>query len=217
MSAKVSTALKRLQAILPLKANQNSCSSDVKQLHQAILKSFIEKGRVLNNKEMFRITEHYQDALLTLQKKDLIVLDGSLNIIGAYPLTTEKREHEVHVNGFSLNAMCALDALSVSSLFKLKTVVSSACRMTQTKIYIEQDLGAVTNLTDSSDIHIGISWSAASSDSCCANNLCLEMLFLINTSIAQNWLSEDKNNREIFTLSESVEFGSLFFDPLLHA
>jgi len=161
------------------------------------------------------IANDLDTALLTLQQKDLIVIDEKNKVIGAYPLTMDNREHKILYQTSTTLAMCALDALSVSSLFQVDTVIRSLCRVTQQKIHITQNNRRVTNLIDSSDIHVGIAWSAASTDSCCANNLCLEMLFLINSSTANEWLRHDSNNREIFTLSESIEFGALFFNPLL--
>ena len=41
--------------------------------------------------------------------------------LGAYPLTMEKREYAVQVNNHTVYAMCALDALAVSTMFKLDT------------------------------------------------------------------------------------------------
>jgi mercuric reductase len=215
MSQKVDKALLHLQSILPLKSHQDNCSKESKRLHQAILRSFIEKGRVLNTNEMKPLTSNVVASLISLQEQDLVVLDTNHHIIGAYPLTMEKREHKIQVDKFLLHAMCALDALSVSSLFQVDTVISSVCRVTQSKIHIKQSNGLVQNMKQASDIHVGIAWSAASTDSCCANNLCMEMLFLINTPVAQQWLADDENGREIFALADSVEFGGLFFNPLL--
>jgi len=41
------------------------------------------------------------------------------------------------------------------------------------------------------------------------------MLFLRDGEIAQRWLEEDPDNREIFSLQEAVEFGNRFFAPLM--
>ncbi len=216
MSSKVLNALKRLQRILPLTNNQQSCSTHVKLLHQEILYSFIKTGTAIKKDDMMSLVDDIESTLYDLKQKDLVVFNDQMEVIGAYPFTIENREHKINVNGYCLNAMCALDALSVSSMFQLNTVILSLCRVTQAKIHIEQHKGKVINTEQTKGIHIGITWSAASSDVCCANNLCLEILFLISPSIANEWLSQDKLNREIFTLSEAIDFGSLFFDPLLN-
>jgi len=66
-----------------------------------------------------------------------------------------------------------------------------------------------------SDTHFGIIWGAAAGNSCCADSLCMEMMFLRDSEIAQRWLADDPDNRELFTLPEAIEFGGRFFAPLL--
>jgi hypothetical protein len=43
----------------------------------------------------------------------------------------------------------------------------------------------------------------------------MEMIFLRDKSIAEQWTADDPENRESFNLSESIEFASCFFMPLL--
>ena len=215
MPSKVFNALHRLGCILPLAVNQQLCSDNIKLLHQAILYSFIKTGDVLQRDKMCSIVDDVDSALLFLKQKNLVVFDEHLQIVGAYPFTTEDREHKLKVNGFSLNAMCALDAISVSSMFQVKTVVSSFCRVTQSKIHIELDKGKLTNQQQAKDIHIAINWSAASGEACCADSLCLEMLFLIDFDTAQHWLTLNPNDSQVFTLDESLELAGLLFNPLV--
>ena len=51
---------------------------------------------------------------------------------------------------------------------------------------------------------------AASGDACCADSLCMEMMYLRDGEIAHQWHSGDPGNRECFTLQEAVEFGARF-------
>lgn len=111
--------------------------------------------------------------------------------------------------------MCALDALAVSPMFRMKTQITSQCRITGDRISIHLSGWAIENLDDVSDIHFGIIWEAAHADSCCADSLCLEMMFLRDSGIAEQWLADDPDNREVFTLQEAVEFGGQFFAPLV--
>ena len=48
MSEKVKTALARLISILPLEEKQESCGAEIKILHQQVLRSFVEWGRILS-------------------------------------------------------------------------------------------------------------------------------------------------------------------------
>jgi mercuric reductase len=73
----------------------------------------------------------------------------------------------------------------------------------------------IENRDAAGDIHFGILWGAATADSCCADSLCMEMMFLRDSEIASRWLAREPDNREIFTLPEAIEFGSRFFVPLI--
>lgn len=74
---------------------------------------------------------------------------------------------------------------------------------------------ASENPDETGDTHIGIIRGAATADSCCADSLCMQMMFLRDSKTAQQWLADDQDNREVFTLQEAAEFGSRFFVPLM--
>jgi mercuric reductase len=215
MSAKVEKALDRLIGVLPLKAKQESCAPEIKALHQKVLRSFVEKGRILTKEEMSEHVGNVEEAVNILQNNDMVVFSCSGQPVGAYPFTMEDREHKISVNGHTVNAMCALDALAVSSMFDLKTEISSKCRATGAPVFIVQTGKTIENKEEAANIHFGIIWKAASSCSCCANSLCMEMMFLKDKQIAEAWLAEDSGNRETFTLQEAVDFGTQFFVPLM--
>jgi hypothetical protein len=44
----------------------------------------------------------------------------------------------------------------------------------------------------------------------------MEMMFLRDSEIAQRWLADDSDNREVFNLQQAIEFGGRFFSPLLN-
>ena len=215
MATKVDTALDRLTGILPLKVRQEDCSPQIKELHQQILRSFVTQGRILTRDEMAEHVSNLEEAVAALQDSDLVVFSASGEPVGAYPFTMEEREHKVHVNGHRVHAMCALDALAVSPLFGMKTHISSICRVTGDPVSIEQSGTTIENQDAAAGIHVGITWGAASGDACCADSLCMEMMYLRDDEVARRWLAEDPDNREIFTLQEAVEFGARFFVPLM--
>jgi hypothetical protein len=140
------------------------------------------------------------------------VLDSQGNPAGAYPFTSHAREHKVHINGVTVDCMCALDALAVSPMINTPTVIDSECRVTGDKIYIEQSDTTFTNGT--LEAWFGINWGAAAKDTVCAESLCLEMMFLANEAIASQWLAESPDTREIFDLQSAVAFAAAFFVPL---
>lgn len=215
MNAKLDSALNRLASILPLKERQSECANQVRELHQRILRSFVERGRILTREEMGRYVDDIEAAVKALADKEMVVFSADGTLVGAYPFTMEAREHVVQVNGHRVHAMCALDALAVAPMFGVETRVSSRCRVTGEPVEIRQSGKSILDTKEAGDVHFGIIWGAASSESSCANSLCLEMLFLKNGAIARQWLMDGPDNREVFTLDEAAEFGERFFAPCL--
>lgn len=215
MNTKLEKALIRLNNILPLKQRQDECGEQIKELHQQLLRSFVDRGRMLTRQEMEQHVSDLEDAIKMLREGDMVVFSDDGNPVGAYPFTTEAREHSVWVNGHQVYAMCALDALAVSPMFGMETQIASRCRITGEAVNIRQSGKTILNPDETSEIHFGIIWAAVNTDACCADSLCMEMIFLKDSKIAQRWLAQDPDNREVFTLQEAVEFGARFFVPLI--
>ena len=215
MSDKLENALKRLNSILPLKENQERCDPQVKELHQQMLRSFVNKGRILSRDEMAQWVSNVSEAADVLSKRDMVTFSESGEPVGAYPFTMSEREHTVHVNGHQVHAMCALDALAIAPMFEETTRITSQCRVTGDPVKIQMLGETIQNLDEVRDVRFGIVWGAADADSCCADSLCMEMIFLRDNETAQNWLADGSGGREVFTLQEAVQFASRFFVPLL--
>ena len=105
MTAKLEKALNRLKSILPLKDRQDACSKQIKELHQQVLRSFVDKGRILTREEMGQHVSNLEDAISVLKEKDMVVFSDDGNPVGAYPFTMEEREHVVRVRGHQVHAM----------------------------------------------------------------------------------------------------------------
>ena len=215
MPEKLENALNHLNQILPLQERQGMCSPEIKLLHQEVLRSFVINGRSLTRVEMAQQVSNIDEAVTILQSNDMVVFAADGEPIGAYPFTMEEREHKIQVNGYQVHAMCALDALAVSPMFGLDTEIRSRCRVTGELVYIQQSGTTIENMDEAGGICFGIVWGAADGGSCCADSLCMEMIFLRDGAVAAQWLAEDAENREIFTLAESVEFAERFFVPLV--
>jgi mercuric reductase len=215
MHKKLEKALERLKGILPLKQKQEECSEQIRELHQQILRSFVSRGRILTREEMAPYVSNLEEAIDVLRASDMVVFSQNGDPVGAYPFTMEEREHKVEVNGHQVYAMCALDALAVSPMFAMKTQITSQCRVTGDPVILHQSGKTIENLDEAGDIHFGIVWGAADTESSCAVSLCTEMIFLRDSKIAQQWLMDDPGNREVFSLQEAIEFASRFFVPLM--
>lgn len=212
MNTEVSTALKRLDSILPLVDGLKSLSNEDAALYCKLLNSYVQQGRTLSRDEVAELVSDADQSLANIVDSKLIVLDADGNPAGAYPFTSEEREHKVHINGVTAHCMCALDALSVSCMFNTSTVIDSQCRVTGEPIHIEQNGTSFSGGT--LDAWFGINWGAAATDTVCAASLCMEMMFLANEAVARDWLAESPDTREIFDLPLAVEFAAGFFVPL---
>lgn len=212
---KIQAGLKQLNQILPLKANQRSLSSELIQLHRDILHAYIEKGRTLSKAELALKVDDIDTAIKLLQDKDLVVFASSGEPIGAYPFTMEEREHQVIINSHKIHSMCAMDALSISPMFNTPLEIHSQCRISGAAIKIVQDGFKILNEDDLGETVFAINWNAASANTCCADSLCTEMIFIQGHTTAQKWLHEDLQNRQVYTLSEAIYFGAGFFVPLV--
>jgi mercuric reductase len=215
MDDKLENALKRLQTILPLKASQDECGPELKRLHRQLLRSFVDNGRILSRQEMAQWVSDVPKAADELSKRDMVTFSASGEPEGAYPFTMSEREHKVQVNGHQLHAMCALDALAVAPMFDETTRVSSQCRVTGAPVVINMSGETIQNSDEMGDIRFGIAWGAADEGACCADSLCMEMIFIRDEETAQQWLADAVGDKEVFTLQEAVQFASRFFVPLL--
>jgi len=215
MNTKVTKAVDRLNKILPLAERQKRLSRETADIYQMILKSYIDIGRTLNKAEIAEHATDIDDVINTLRSNDMVVFDSNDEPVGAYPFTMEQREHRIKVNGNTVHSMCALDALAISPMYNLKTHIDSKCHVTGDSISIDQLDKEVINKKEKKGEHFGINWNSATNN-CCATSLCTEMIFLKDKKIADTWLSDELENREIFNIDDAIEFASRFFSPLVY-
>jgi len=212
---RIAAALARLNTVLPLAQRQGECSAQGRDLHQRILRSFVSKGRILSAEEMAQYVDDLDEAVGQLRARELVTFSASGVAVGAYPFTSEDREHKVWINGRWVNAMCALDALAISPMFGERVRISSRCRISGDPVEIRQSGMIIENPQAAADVRLGIDWGAWDTNACCADSLCLEMMYLRDGGIARQWLAADDENREVFALPEAVELASRFFVPLV--
>ena len=211
----INAALERLNSLLPLKERQDRLDPALRNLHRAILDGFFLDGKPLSPEQLAAQlgNDTVDSALQQLAAADLVVLTPDRQqLVGAYPFTAEERVHRVLINGHTVHAMCALDALSVAPMFNTATRVDSRCHVTDTPIEIHmQGTDLLSALP--ADPYVGIRWKATSG--CAARTLCMDMLFLRDRETAVAWQQEDSANMSIFDLPTAVAFGAAFFMPLL--
>jgi mercuric reductase len=224
-------SLTHLQTLLPLEKRQRALAPPLRMVHRAVLRSLAETGKPPRQAEIAGMLGSKQSAvhaLATLGKNDLVVLNApvtldekthqlvapdTVEVLGAYPMTTEKTPHRVEINGHSVNAMCAVDALSLSPMFGQETRIESRCHVTGAPIRIRQSGTEIMEAMPSPEVRVGIRWQSACASA--AHTLCTEMVFLKDAETARAWRETDPASIEVLTLPEAIELGAAFFVPLV--
>ncbi len=212
----IQTAVDRLNSQLPLKARQNNLPPPLKTAHQHILNSLVKNGHPPSREELIQRLgpDNVETGLQRLGADDLIVLDADgKNPVGAYPVTIEKTPHKITINGHTIYAMCALDAVSVAPMFDTEVHIDSCCRVSNTPISIRIQGSKILNAQPNDDITVGIRWQMPAGVA--AHSMCMEMVFLENRPTAEAWQNSNTESISLFTLAEAVDFGKRFFLPLL--
>jgi len=150
-----------------------------------------------------------------LRRRDLVVLDGD-KIVGAYPFTDREAGHRVTLDGRTLNAMCAVDALGIGAMTDRDIAITSPCRHCGAPIRIAtrdrgQDLAQVEPLT-------AVMWQSVRYEgACAANSLCATTAFFCSDDHLFAWRRERSADEPGFRLSidEALEAGRALFGPSL--
>ncbi len=209
-------AVSRLKEILPLEQRQSQLDGKLINLHQQLLGSFVDKGRILNRAEIARLVDDVDAAIEVLSENKLLVLSQHGEITGAYPFTMEPRGHEIRINYHLIHAMCALDALAAAPMFARSAEINSRCCISGEPVRIVQLASGEVESASRKDIYFAIDWGAFHETTSCAESLCLQMNYINGEQAARQWHDEDFERRELFTLSEAVAFSSQFFVPLIN-
>lgn len=211
----LNASLEKLNSLLPLKAKQTLLEPPLRRLHVTILEHFANAGAPLSREQAAQVLgdSDVDTALHRLAADDLVVLDSERSeITGAYPFTAEERVHAVLVNGHTVHAMCALDAIAIAPMFETATRIDSRCHLTDEPVEIHMQGGELLSAKPG-DVRVGIHWQGTSG--CAAHSLCLEMVFLADAETADRWQQQDSANTDLYELPEAVRFASAFFRPLL--
>jgi mercuric reductase len=222
--------LNHLQHALPLRKRRQALAPHLRIVHREILKSLAETGKPPTQAQIAAMLGSKQSALnamAVLASNDLVILNSPVSkhptlhqlivsdqaeVLGAYPMTTENTPHKVIVCGHSVNAMCAVDALTISPMFGHPTSIESRCHVTGTPIRILQHGMQILEANPSPEIRVGIRWQQTGA--CAAHSLCTEMVFLKDEPTAGEW-SRTQGSSDLLTLPEAIELGTAFFLPLI--
>ena len=214
MDATARDGFARLTAIIPLAARQAALPPAWPAAHRAILAGYAADGRPPRRADLSAMPGiDDADALLArLDGDDMVVLDATGEITGAYPFTSETTPHTAIVGGASVHAMCAVDALAIAPMLGTATRIDSRCALSGTPVRVVMDGPAVTECIPGRPL-VGIHWAPASGHT--AHSLCRQMLFLADEATAHQWQADAPDARRLYTLRQAIDLGAAFFVPLL--
>ena len=212
--SKIANAVVRLERNLPIRSRQTQLPADLRQLHQWILRFYLENG-IAPDANHSHPAKDWASAVERLAAENIIVLNNNGDITGAYPFVSEERDFKIITQHGMAYAMCAFDALAVSSMFNLPTRIESCCHLSKTSISIEQSDDNIKVVEPRASVYAAINWAAAAGASHCSTTLCCEMFFIARKDNAMQWRNEISNSGELFELGDAHAFISAVFVPLM--
>jgi len=189
------------------------------QVRVALLQLYAEHGRAPTPGALANRAALSEPAirplLEALRRRDLVVLDGD-KIVGAYPFTDRETGHRVTLDGRTLNAMCAVDALGIGAMVDRDIAIASHCRHCGAPIRITtrdrgQGLAQIEPRT-------AVMWQSVRYEgACAANSLCATTVFFCSDDHLSAWPRERSADEPGFRLSidEALEAGRALFGPSL--
>lgn len=160
------------------------------RVRQAILRHYGAHGRAPSRRDLAgacALTDAALDRLLArLAARDLIVIEAAGGAItGAYPFTDRDTGHRVWLDGVSVNAMCAIDALGAGAMVGREAKIESACRHCGGPIVIQTARrGRALDLVTPPETVV---WCGRGYDGCAATSLCLSLLFFCGEAHLNAW------------------------------
>lgn len=185
----------------------------------ALLQLYAEHGRAPTPSALAKragLSEEAVRALLEeLRRRDLVVLDGDM-IVGAYPFTDRDTGHRVTLDGRTLTAMCAVDALGIGAMTDQDISIVSRCRHCGAPVRITtQERGRA--LADVEPTTAVVWLSVHYEGGCAANSLCTATSFFCSDDHLVAWRRQRPADEPGFRLSieEALEAGRAIFGPSL--
>ncbi len=223
-SAVTSTPARRaLEAIAGLMSRCPDAGFDESEdrVRRAVLELYARLGRAPAREEIAGATGLDPDTvrarLAGLAGRDLLVLDeASGAVVGAYPFSERDTGHRVHLEGRSLNAMCAIDALGAGAMYGRDVSIESACRACGKDIRVAtRGLGTALEAVTPAETVV---WSGIQyADGCAADSLCTVLAFFCCDDHLEAWRTANHPDIEGYRLTpeEAMQVGRGIFTNML--
>jgi len=154
------------------------------------------------------------EALNELAQFDLLTLNDHGVIISAYPFSHVPTSHKVTLeDGRSVWALCAVDALGVSSMLKAPVTVTSTC------FHCDAPIGITVNdarLIAKTPAGIYVWLSTKESCGCTARTMCPLINFFCSAAHLKEWREANRDEAGYaLTLDQALKAGYLIFSDFL--
>jgi len=148
-----------------------------------------------------------------LAREDLIHCNGEGEVTVAYPFSGRPTRHRVRIEGYTVFAMCAIDALGVAPMFERAIVIESSDPLTNAEISIWlQPDGTGTWQPNEAVVVTG----RACADRAAFKGCCHVLNFFASPDNAERYLSEHEDVSGFpITMRQAIEVGRAIFGAVL--
>jgi alkylmercury lyase len=199
-----------------------SCSLEPDQdlVWRTTLQLYAKYGRAPSTIELAAdadiAVDRLTDLLAELDGRDQIGFErATARIRWAYPFTEANTGHRVELNGQTLRALCAIDALGVAAMYRADTTITSPCRHCGTTVSITTAAAgrALAHVYPSdATVWYDFAYEGRAAASCCPS-----IAFFCSAAHLQSWKDSSQAPRVGIALSmdEALELGRAIFGPVL--
>jgi len=215
---KVKSALQEIFSEWHERKRWDDFPSEPKRMHRHILREFLRTGHPPSRAQLAALPVPDMNAVLDdLCSRDLVVLAEDGEISGAYPFSAKSTRHGVFINGNTIAAMCAIDALGSGAMAGKDCQITSRCPLCEETIRIETGkLGlAISDVRPKT----AIVWAGVNpiNGGCAANTQCQTVLMFCSGDHLAQWRHEHGPNAIGVSLSmaQALQAGAAIFRPFL--
>jgi hypothetical protein len=189
----------------------------LRAVHQAVLRSFVRTGAAPDLPSLARHAAPFEvsQVLAELADGDFLCLDPAGQITAAYPFSALPTRHRVQITGeATVFAMCAIDALGISTMTGLPAVIESADPTTDEPVTVHVDQAASTWDPATAVVHVGRTEDRCAGPS--ASTCCEYINFFATRTAALAWAASHPDiTGGILSQARALQTGINIFGQLL--